>query len=124
MILSEDTFMLFAAHHYDMDRAISTEEFQEDAKRFQYLKRLFRRYDNGKELKLRLVLNHIIIIYNCFGPVATEMLFMKLEGYHKYLKPFVVYLSYMPETIKYDDVIVRNSDVSMDENIITELRKI
>jgi len=124
MILNEDNFMLFTAHHYDMDRAVTVDEFQEDIKRFQYLKRLFKRYVDGKELKVRLILNHIIIIYNCFGPRATDLLFMKLDGYHKYLKPFILYISYMPERIEYNNKVILSSDVPMDETIINELRKI
>lgn len=124
MTLDDDTFQLYAAHHYDMDRAVSMDEFLEDVKRFRYLKRLLKRYADGKELRVRLILNHMIVIYNCFGPVATDMLFLKLEGYHKYLKPFVVYLSYMPDKVEYNGKTLLNSDVPMDQTIITELRKI
>jgi hypothetical protein len=116
--------MIYAAKNYDEKKAASEEEFHEDMRRFQYLKRLFKRYDDDGDLRVRLILNHLIVIYNCFGPCATNMLFMKLEEYHKYLKPFVVFLSYMPEKIQYDEVIIRNSDIPLDSNIVEELRKI
>lgn len=124
MILTEETFLLYAAKHYDMRKAASMQEFQDDLKRFQYLKRLFKRYDDEKELKTRLILNHLIILYNCFGPKATELLFLKLDDYHKYLKPFVVFLNYMPEYVEYADKRIINSDIPMDDKIIEELRKI
>lgn len=124
MILTEDTFLLYAAKHYDMRKAASMQEFQDDLKRFQYLKRLFKRYDDEKELKTRLILNHLIILYNCFGPKATELLFLKLDEYHKYLKPFVVFLNYMPDYVEYGDCKIINSDIPMDLKIIEELRKI
>lgn len=124
MKLCDENFVLYAAHFYDMERAASTEEFEEDIKRFQYLKRLFKRYHEGKELKPRLILNHIIIIYNCFGKVATEMLFLKLWEYKEYLKPFVLFLNYLPNTIEIDGNVYRDSDISMDIHIIEELRKI
>ena len=70
-------------------------------KRFKYLKRLFRKYETskGKELKERLVINHIIILVNVFGvDAATTLLFFKIERNHwPLLKTFLVYLSYMPE---------------------------
>lgn len=124
MILDEKSFLLLAAKNYDMMRSSGVEEFYDDMKRFQYLKRLFRRYDEDKDLKIRLILNHIIVLYNCFGNSATNMLFYKLKEYHKYLKPFIVFLNYMPETIEYENVIIYDSDIDMDIKIIEELRKI
>lgn len=124
MELTQRNFMIYAAKNYDDKKAASEEEFHEDMKRFQYLKRLFKRYEEDNDLRVRLILNHLIVIYNCFGPCATNMLFMKLEDYHKYLKPFVVFLSYMPEKIQYDETIIRNSDIPLDPNVVEELRKI
>lgn len=124
MNLNEDTFNVWAAKHYDMRRAVSIEEFNDDIKRFQYLKRLFRRYEDQNDLKVRLILNHLIILYNCLGPAATPMLFMKLEGYHKYLKPFVIMLNYMPDTIEYGEKKIESSVIPMDELIVRELREL
>jgi hypothetical protein len=124
MKLDEDSFMLYAARYYDMTKAASTEEFHEDLKRFQYLKRLFKRYDEDNELRVRLILNHLIVLYNCFGPMSTNMLFMKLEDYHKYLKPFVLFLNYLPDFIEYDDKTIRSTSIPMDQLIIEELRNI
>jgi hypothetical protein len=124
MTLDEDTFMIIAAKHYDMKRAASVEEFYSDVKRFQYVKRLFSRYHNSDDLKTRLILNHLTIIYNCFGPAATPMLFMKLEGYHKYLKPFVLFLNFMQDRIEYDGKVLLSSEIALDERIVEELRKI
>lgn len=124
MILTEKNFLLFAAKHYDAKRSTSEEEFQEDLKRFQYLKRLFKRYHEDGDLRTRLILNHLIILYNCFGPEATNMLFMKLDEYHKYLKPFVIFLSYMPDKIIFNETVIMSSDIPLDANIIHELRNL
>jgi hypothetical protein len=124
MILNEANFILYAAKMYDVKRSSGVEEFNEDLKRFQYLKRLFKRYDESGDLKIRLILNHIIVLYNCFGPEATDMLFFKLKEYHTYLKPFVLFLNYMPEKIKYEDFNIYDSDIQLDPNIVKELRKI
>ena len=124
MNLSEESFMFYASKYYDMRQVVSFEEFHNDIKRFQYLKKLFRRYKKNNDLKIRLILNHIIIIYNVFGPEATNLLFMKLEEFHEYLKPFIVFLSYMPDTIEYDDMTINSTDIPMDIKIIEELRKI
>lgn len=124
MILNDTNFMLYAAKAYDIKKSSGADEFYEDLKRFQYLKRLFKRYEEADELKIRLILNHIIVLYNCFGLEATNMLFFKLKEYHPQLKPFVLFLNYMPELINYEETVVRNSDISLDQNIVRELRKI
>ena len=124
MKLNEESFIIYAAKYYDMQKAASIEEFNEDIKRFQYLKRLFKRYDEDNELRVRLILNHLIVLYNCFGPMSTNMLFMKLEGYHHYLKPFVMFLNYLPEHIEYSGKIINSTTIPSDPIIIEELRKI
>lgn len=124
MKLNENNFILYAAKSYDAKKAASEEEFHDDLKRFQYLKRLFKRYHDENDLKVRLILNHIIILYNCFGINTTNMLFMRLEEYHNYVKPFVLFLNYMPNEIEYNNIRIKSSDIQLDDKIIEELRKI
>jgi hypothetical protein len=125
--LDDSNFILFAAKYYDNPQCFDTLEFQDDLKRFKYLKRLFTRYQETGELKERLIVNHLIVLYNVFGPEATRMLFFKLEGFHHYLKPFIVLLGYMPEVVRnigVENKTYRSSDIPMDEEIIELLRKI
>ena len=125
--LDDSNFILFAAKYYDNPQCFDTLEFQDDLKRFKYLKRLFTRYQETGELKERLIINHLIVLYNVFGPEATRMLFFKLEGFHHYLKPFIVLLGYMPEVVRnigVENKTYRSSDIPMDEEIIELLRKI
>lgn len=103
----------------------STEDdFNEDLKRFLYVKRLLNKFKKGNELKTRLILNHIIIIFNSFGEAATPMLFLRMEELHAELKPFIVALNYMPNIIRYENKIIHSSDIVMNPEIIAELRKI
>lgn len=126
--LDESNFLLYAAKHYDNPSCFDTLEFYEDLNRFKYLKRLFSRYDETGELKERLILNHIIVIYNLFGVEAsTRMLFLKLKDYYHYLKPFLIFLNYCPERvvgIGIDNKTVITSDIIMDPLIVEALRKI
>jgi hypothetical protein len=124
MILDEQSFLLYAASYYDMRKSSGIEEFYDDLKKFQYLKRLFKRYEDDGDLKVRLILNHLIILYNCFGPNATNLLFFKLKEQHQYLKPFVMFLNYMPDVIEYENRKILNTDIPLDLNIVKELRKI
>ena len=63
--LNEDNYILFAIKNYDNPQAATKEDFFEDMRRFKYIKRLLKKYHKGTEVKLSLLLNHIIIIYNC-----------------------------------------------------------
>jgi hypothetical protein len=124
MLLRESTFLLYASKHYDNPHCSDITEFEEDLKRFQYLRKLFGRYRQDADLKERLILNHLIIIYNMFGPEATDMLFMKLEEYHDLLKPFVEYLNFMPEVVQYEDRVINRDSIVSDQQIQDILRKI
>lgn len=126
--LDETNFLLYAAKHYENPSCFDTLEFYEDLNRFKYLKRLFSRYQETGELKERLILNHIIVIYNLFGPEAsTRMLFFKLKDHYSLLKPFLVLLEYCPEVvynIGLEGKNIRTSDIVMDTNIVDVLRNI
>lgn len=124
MKLTKETFILYASKHYDNPSCSSYEEFQEDLKRFQYLKRLFNRYELTGCLKERLVLNHLIILYNSFGNEATRMLFMQLEDFHSILKPLLIYLNKMTLTVEYEDKVIEISKIESDKKIIKCLEKV
>jgi hypothetical protein len=87
---------------------------------------LFNKYRTAGELKERLIINHLIVIYNTFGSeAATRMLFFKLNQYKDLLKPFLVFLNYMPNYIEgVEDTIIRSSDISLDSKIVAKLREI
>ena len=97
--LTPENITMFAMKHYDNTSCVDEQEFLDDMKRFKYLKRLFRKYDTSKELKMRLIINHIIILANVFGvEAATTLLFFKIEKNHwSILKTFLIFLHYMPE---------------------------
>ena len=126
--LDDSNFMLYAAANYDNPQCYDTDEFYDDLKRFKYLKRLLNRYKETGELKERLILNHITVIYNVFGPTpATRLLFFKLEGYYNLLKPFLVLMGHMPEKVENIgpfDRTYKDVDIEMEESIIKVLRKI
>ena len=124
MNLTESTFLLYAMKHYDNPQCTELSEFEEDIKRFQYLRKLLSRYRQDNELKERLILNHLIVIFNVFGQAATNMLFMRLHEYHEYLKPFVEYLNFMPEVLVYDEIGINSESITGDGFIEQRLREI
>ena len=122
-VLNEDNFLTYAMNHYDNTQCYSLEEFNDDLKRFLYLKKLFSRYKNECDLKENLILNHLIVIYNIFGEHATNMLYFKIEKeYWEILTTFLVFLNRMPEEVK--QYGIKLSEVELDEYIVQTLRKI
>jgi hypothetical protein len=99
--LTNDNIMIFAMKAYDKPNCIMS-EFKEDMKRFNYLKRLFKRYRKLGELREQLVLNHLVVLYNVFGPeVATKLLFFQMsKDDYSALKTYLLFLSCMPEKVK------------------------
>ena len=121
--LNEGNFLVYAMHHYDNPQCHSLQEFEEDIKKFLYLKKLLSRYKNYDELRERLILNHIIVLYNIFGESATRMLFYKIDkSCWDVLVTFLVYLDRMPAELSEYGIIL--SDIVLDERIISTLMKI
>lgn len=121
--INEGNFLLYAMHHYDNPQCHSVQEFEEDLKKFLYLKKLLSRYKNNGELRERLILNHIIVLFNIFGDAAIRMLFYKIdENCWDTLITFLVYLDRMPESLPEFGITL--SDYVLDEDIIETLRKL
>ena len=124
--LTNENIMIYAMKVYDKPNCIMS-EFKEDMKRFNYLKRLFRRYSKVGEMRERLVLNHLVVLYNVFGVEATtKLLFFKMaKSDYSALKTYLLFLSCMPEIvrgIKGHDIV--SSDIPVDMNIAEILRTI
>ncbi len=124
--LNNENFILYAMKAYDRPNCLMS-EFKEDMKRFNYLKRLFHKYRKAGELKEQLVLNHLVVVYNVFGPEpATRMLFYRMsKDDYSALKTYLLFLNTMPnvvKSVKGHDII--SSDIEVDMIIAEVLRKI
>ena len=95
--ITKDNWLLFAQQNYDNPTLEKQQEFDDDIKRFKYLKRLFRKYEATGEIKIRLVLNHIILLHNVFGAdVCMTLLLFKIDKvYWPILKTICGYLGYL-----------------------------
>ena len=93
--ITSDNIMMFAIKYYDNPQCEGEKEFHDDMKRFKYIKRLLRKYKDSNILKERLLLNHIIILNNLFGPEAcvTLLLFKIQREYWETLKSFLLFLN-------------------------------
>ena len=93
--ITSDNVMMFAIKHYDNPQCEGEKEFHDDMKRFKYVKRLLRKYKDHDILKERLLLNHIIVLNNLFGPEAcVTLLLFKIQREHwETLKSFLLFLN-------------------------------
>lgn len=116
--LNDDNFDAYAVRNYNNPQCLSMDEFREDLARFKYIKRLLRKHRDCGEIRERLILNHLIVIYNVFPIVAANrMMFHKIDKeLWPALKTFLVYLNYLPE-----DTL---QDVAMDLLIAKRLKEI
>ena len=115
--ITKDNWMLYAQQNYDNLTLEKEKELYDDIKRFKYLKRLFRRYKLTGEIKVRLIVNHVIVLQNVFGvEAACVLLLYKIdEQYWSILKTVLKHLDYLyPHELK---------DVEIDENILKLLKE-
>lgn len=124
--IDDTNFVLYAAKHYDNPHCFETVEFYEDLARIKYIKRLFNKYKESGELRERLILNHLIILFNVFGVEAAQrLLFFKLNNHYKYLKTFLVYLNLCPSTIHSIGLAGEDIDaeaIDIDQLILAKLK--
>ena len=118
MKLTKEKFELYASKHYQQSKWATTEDFKADLSRFKYINRLIKRYYRDDDLKERLILNHIIILGNAFGPNATAEMLMLNTNYplKSVSKTFLVYLNYL--------LIDSHVDVPLDSTIVNVLREL
>jgi len=78
--LDEETFLYFAATNYYNPKCNTLEDFYEDVARFRFLKKQVKRYLQTKKINIRLFVNHLILLSNCFTiPSTLKMLEYKLD---------------------------------------------
>ena len=112
---------------YNNPQCTGIEEFEDDAKRIKYIKRLINRYSVQQDTKERLLLNHIISFYNVFGlEASTRILFLKIEDKdYSILKTYLTFLNYMPHTVEMvNGKNIIDSNIPINQKIVDRLREI
>ena len=118
--LNESNYMLFAMKFYDNPQAVTKDDYDDDLKKFNYVKRLLKRYKNTGVLKTHLILNHIIVLFNVFNEATVPLLFYNMEeDLWPAIKSFLIYLKRVPEYPK-----SHIHGIPEDQNCIDELNSI
>ena len=125
--LTNDNIELYCVQNYDNPQCLSYEDYQNDMRRFKYIKRLLNQYRNSNILKIRLLLNHIIMIYNLFNnDAATRILFFKTTPEDwDILKTLLVFLNRLPNSIVgINNSTINTIDIKSNTNIEKMLKDI
>jgi hypothetical protein len=118
--LNESNYLLFAIKFYDNPQAVTKDDFESDLKRIRYVKRLLKKYKNTGELKVHLILNHLIILFNVFNDATVPLLFYNLEEeLWPSIKSFLIFLKRIPE---YPKTVIDNIDA--DNNCLEKLNEL
>ena len=116
--INPNNVVMYAIRHYNNPQCEGEKEFEDDLKRFKYIKRLLRKHQDTGILKERLLLNHLIVLHNVFGitPCVTLLLYKIQEEYWPVLKSFLIFLNSITE----DEL----THIEEDKKVLGILRKI
>ena len=118
--LNESNYMLFAIKFNDNPQSVTREDFESDLKRIRYVKRLLKRYQNNGELKVHLILNHLIILFNVFNEATVPLLFYNLdEELWPAIKSFLIFLNRVSEYPK-----TKVNEIEADEYCLQQLKEL
>lgn len=109
---------------YDNPGCEDEKEFLYDARRPVRIKFALKKWNSeNRNIEVRHIMNHIIIMKNCFGDKAVHMISLFCEDFLEELLPFFDYLNYTPAILSFEgkhivtDTIKRNAEIL---NIIKE----
>ena len=118
--LNESNYLLFAIKFYDNPQSVTREDFESDLKRIRYVKRLLKRYQNNGELKVHLIMNHLIILFNVFNEATVPLLFYNLdEELWPAIKSFLIFLNRVSEYPK-----TKVNEIEADEYCLQQLKEL
>lgn len=125
-LVDDDSVLMYAIKSYERPGCVKS-EFESDFKRFKYIKRILNKYRLTKDIKERLILNHIIILANVFGIEATVRILMYKLAPEDFpaIKTFFIFLNFMPkyiQSIRGQTII--SSDIPLDLPLVELLRKL
>ncbi len=119
----------FLIHKFYQSKYYTQEELDEDLQRIIYIKKLISKYLRNGEINERLILNHIIILGNVFGPEFTcKLLIFKIDkSLWPVLKTFLIFLQYLPSTLQLstiDGKICDLRDIPIDQIVLKKIKEV
>jgi len=96
MNLNEENFLRTTLHEYNNQQLNTVDEFKNDINRISCIRKIIDRYLVSKNINVRLIINHIVILHNLFDTLVVDMLMLKLDEKHMgVVKAILVFLEYI-----------------------------
>lgn len=86
---------------YENKSIIDLDEFREDVMRFTYVYRILEKYKNGAQLNLNLLLNHLVILFNCFGSDTIHILLSNNTHLYAEVCTLLYFVERLPKELEY-----------------------
>jgi hypothetical protein len=116
---TDSEFLRTAMHVYENIQCNTLDEFNEDLNRFSIIRKMIGRYKNTNEISTRLLLNHIVVLFNVFGQTAVDMFLYKIQKEHySAVFPFIRFLD------RVTDEFLTSNNIQLDPKVIEELKKL
>lgn len=116
MIKTHAEFLQIALKSYDNPILSSIADFNDDVKRFSYLNTMITRFiEDGNFSRIRMAVNHIVILCNCFGVENTiNMIRFKVSTEN----------ASIAETLMYYLKMISKTTDQIDFKLLTELENL
>lgn len=78
-IKDDHEYLERAMKAYNNPSCITIEEFNRDLYLITNIRKSIRKYNAKEEVNIRRLVNYFVVLYNCFGSTATDLLLYKIE---------------------------------------------
>lgn len=117
-MIDKSSYMRVAMSVYDNPGCVDEKEFEYDARRPIRIKFILRKWEEeGRNIEVMRLLNHIIVMRNCFGRNAVNMICMFCDDYLPQLLPFTDYLNITPAILSFDGKNIVSDHIVRDPSI-------
>lgn len=109
MIRNQSEFLNIAFKAYDNPKIVALSDFEADIKRINYLNLAISKYLENKDLYfVRLGLNHMVIIHNCFGTASYKLIMYRTPIEHEICVKTMMYFLGIVEKVELLDFDLLN----------------
>mgnify|MGYP003527233222 CR=1 FL=1 len=123
-MIDKSSYMSFAADIYDNPGCMDAKEFEYDARRPLRIKFMLRKWvEEQRQIDVRHLLNHMVIMRNCFSDNSSDMIAMYCEKFLPLLMPFFDYLGYAPTFFSFEGKTIVTDQIDRDAFMVKTIKE-
>jgi hypothetical protein len=118
---------LLEEHKKNTHETVPLDEFREDVMRLVYVGRLIKKYNRSNQLNVRLLINHIVILYNTFGNHTTGLLFLLSDAdIHNQIFSLLSFFDKIPNSneINCFETAINIECMQIDNEFLDEIKRV